>query len=146
MSAATSVTPVVEIEVKVTGFYKLRDKLEALSHRGYYRGIFRDYIKNLLRGGTRHATLITHKETGWLAKSHTWEYDSHLMKGSIYVSGRNVYATGSTLRWPRRYSVYEHARGGSHAFYARTYEEYIAPKAYQGLRVLIKEFDQLWRA
>lgn len=140
-----SLFPTVELEVKVTGFYKLQKILTELSSDGYYRGIFRDYISTLLSGARSYARIVTHKETGMLASAHEWEYDSHAMKGSLYISGRVVYATGSTLRWPRIYGVYEHARGGSHAFYQRTYEGYIKPFGYYGLRVIIKEFDTIWR-
>lgn len=137
--------PAMELEVKVTGFYKLKKILGELSHKGYYRGIFKNYITRLLAGGTQHARFITHKDTGDLARSHAWEYNSHTMRGSIYISGKFAHARGKTVQFPRVYGIYEHARGGQHAFYQRTYDEYIKPKGYYGLRIIIRSFDDIWR-
>lgn len=129
------------LEVRITGFYKAKAALEMLANRQFYRGMFRDSLTYMLSGARDYASSITHRITGMLAESHEYEYDSHLMRGWVYINPRVVYATGSTLRWPRIYGVYEHARGGSHAFYERTMREAMPDLANSGIRVMIRTLD-----
>lgn len=69
----------------------------------------------------RVAVILTHVETGALRASH---------RQSPPRGGMAVIALDSTARNPRsgvktsEYGVYEHARGGTHAFYARTVNEF----------------------
>jgi hypothetical protein len=131
----------IYLEVRVTGYYKAKKALEMLSKQQFYRGMFRDVLTQVLREGRDYASMITHRITGQLAEAHMYEYDSHLMRGWLYINPRVVYADGSTLRWPRQYGVYEHGRGGSHAFYERTYKEKMPQLANQGIRVMIRTLD-----
>ena len=126
---------VFSLEIRLTNFYKIRDILNKLSDRGYYRGAIKVMFERLLGEMTVYARDITHKRTGMLASSHMWEYDSHAMKGRLFVNPRVVYAEGATLRWPYMYGVYEHARGGDHAFYQRTYSHF----AIHGRTIAMKE-------
>jgi hypothetical protein len=126
------------LAVRVTGYEPLKRKLTVLSNKEYYRGLFRDELSKLLQHGAYYAATITHKETGHLAASHTWEYDSHRMRGRIFIDRRVAYARGSTVQWPVIYGVYEHARGGSHAFYDRTYKEFILPQGLKGLKTMVE--------
>ena len=66
----------------------------------------------------RYATSVTHVDTGALRASHTMKISG--ASGQIYPSPS---ARRSDGRRPAEYGVYEHARGGAHAFYARTSRE-----------------------
>jgi len=67
----------------------------------------------------RYAVGITHVDTGALKGSHTMRITR--TRGEIYISPNARHATGKR---PAEYGVYEHRRGGSHAFYARTVAEH----------------------
>lgn len=131
----------IMMEVRVTGFHKAQRALEILSNKNYYRGMFRDVLTDMLKEARNYAETITHTRTGHLARSHMYEYDSHLMRGWLYINPRVVYAEGATLRWPREYGVYEHNRGGSHAFYERTYKERMPQLANQGVKAMMRTLD-----
>jgi hypothetical protein len=131
----------VEIEYRVTGFYKVQKAIAEVNSVGLYRGAFRDSLSGALRKGRNYAERITHVLTGNLARSHLWEYDSHRLAGRIYIDPRVVYARGSTLQWPRFYGPYEEARGGAHAFYARTAEEMNTYLRTEGMRRIVRYID-----
>jgi len=71
----------------------------------------------------RYATYITHVQTGALRASHRmrFNFDSVSARGEIYIDPGSVNPLGAK---PATYGVTEHGRGGSHAFYQRTYEEH----------------------
>lgn len=69
----------------------------------------------------RYAVGITHVDTGTLRASHRIRMESGGLRAVIYIDAGAV-----NPRSGQRASVYgphEHARGGSHAFYARTVSE-----------------------
>jgi hypothetical protein len=114
----------VEFLVGVSDFYRARQAIAMANDSKTWRGMFKDVIEEALEDLTHYAASITHRETGNLAESHMWSYDSHRMKGQIFINPRSVWLQGnSTIRWPKIYGPYEHARGGSHAFYERTMKE-----------------------
>lgn len=128
-------------EVRVTGFYKAKRALEMLADQRFYRGMFKDSLTAVLKDARDYARTITHRVTGELAGAHMYEYDSHLMRGWLYIDPRVVYAQGSTLRWPRQYGLYEHSRGGSHAFYERTQREAGRGFASSGIKFMVRTLD-----
>jgi hypothetical protein len=65
----------------------------------------------------RYATSITHVDTGALRASHFIRL--RRTEGQVYI---NPGARRSDGARPAEYGPYEHARGGSHAFYKRTAE------------------------
>ncbi|MEZ4558732.1 MAG: hypothetical protein R3A10_08090 [Caldilineaceae bacterium] len=67
----------------------------------------------------RYAKSITHVDTGALKASHYMRIRGE--KGEIFI---NPSASRSDGRSPAEYGPYEHARGGSHAFYARVPREH----------------------
>lgn len=64
----------------------------------------------------RYAVAITHVDTGALRASHRMAVSGN--HGRIYVDPTTV--NPRTGERPAAYALEEHARGGSHAFYART--------------------------
>lgn len=66
----------------------------------------------------RYATMITHVDTGALRASHRMRMERRGLRGMVHIdtSSRNP---RSSVR-PYVYGVYEHDRGGAHAFYERT--------------------------
>jgi len=67
----------------------------------------------------RYAREISHIDTGELQGSHRATYEGS-RRATVYVDPSVVNIHGQR---PGRYGPYEHARGGSHAFYARTVTE-----------------------
>lgn len=69
----------------------------------------------------RYAVSITHVDTGSLRASHRMMIDWSQTRGRVYISpsARNP----RSFQKPSVYGVYEHDRGGSHAFYERTANE-----------------------
>jgi len=133
-------TPIVEIYV--SNFDQAKRAIAMANDRGTYRGMFRDEITLRLREGRDYATQITHRQTGSLAESHTYEYDSHRMRGSIYINPESFWLQSETkIRQPAEYGIYEHARGGTHAFYERTSKEYFGDRTrfVYGLARRVKE-------
>ena len=130
--------PDLSIEINVSQFRRARDAIAMANDSKTWRGMFRDTVPTMLEELCDYAQEITHRRTGWLARSHVWSYDSHLMKGRIFINPQNVYLEGSQIRWPKVYGPYEHARGGSHAFYQRTVKEHGAAVAITGLSVGVR--------
>lgn len=130
---------IIEAQITVSEFSRARAAIAMANDGKTWRGMFKEEIQDDLESSRRYAAAITHRETGKLGDSHIWEYDSHRMKGQLFINPRIVFATGWTLRWPRIYGVYEHARGGSHAFYARTIAEHIPTILPSGLYARVKE-------
>lgn len=128
-------------EVRISNYQKAKRALELLSNQQFYRGMFRDSLRKMLDDLRNYAESITHVRTGYLAGSHRTEYDTHLMRGWIYIDPRVAYSEGSTIRWPRIYGVYEHERGGSHAFYDRTVREAGRSSADSGIKFMIRYLD-----
>lgn len=71
---------------------------------------------------------------GALRASHRVEVDG--LEGQIYIDP-NARNPRSTTR-PREYGIYEHARGGEHAFYDRTVDEY-GPVVIERVKARVRE-------
>ena len=67
----------------------------------------------------RYAVAITHGDTGSLRASHRVEVSG--LRGRIYIDPGSVNPRSGQK--PVVYGPYEHARGGSHAFYQRVIDE-----------------------
>ena len=87
-------------------------------------GVVDEEIKRLVIGSNRYAMYVTHVDTGALRASHRMYLRP--MEGEVSVS-MDTYNPRSG-RAVHVYAEFEHARGGSHAFYARTVAEYTKPE------------------
>ena len=67
----------------------------------------------------RHAIGITHVDTGSLRASHRMRIEG--TRGTIFIDPSSTNPRSGSK--PAIYGLHEHARGGSHAFYARTVAE-----------------------
>jgi len=85
----------------------------------------------------RYATVITHVVTGALRASHRAGYFNY--RGVVFIDSGAVNPFGDR---PSVYGEYEHARGGSHAFYERTVREAGGSIMRTGLNILDQE---VWR-
>lgn len=100
-----------------------------------------DAVRDALIALHRYAVQITHVGKyaggGALRASHRIEMDG--MAGKIYIDPNSTSPrrSSSTSR-PSVYGVYEHERGGEHAFYDRTVEE-IGPNVIARTTQAIKE-------
>ncbi len=126
------------IKLDVPQFYRAQQAIAMANSGKTYRGMFRDFLSGVLKTGTIYAQSITHKRTGQLAKAITWDYNSHKMGGRIYVgSGQAWHSSRGVLREPSIYGIYEHARGGSHAFMKRTLNERVKQFAFLNFRAAV---------
>lgn len=86
----------------------------------------------------RYAVSLTHVDTGALRASHrvqvrrTW---GNRVEGEVYIDPA-ASRPGLIAARPAQYGFYEHARGGSHAFYERTVLEHGAHIAQQTMAVI----------
>jgi len=129
----------LQIVIDTPNFYRARDAIALANGGKTYRGMFRDLISGVLKTSEVYAKSITHKESGELARAITWKYDSHRMKGSVYVgSGAAWHSSRGVIRVPAIYGIYEHARGGSHAFMKRTFEERTKQFGFLELRMAVQ--------
>jgi len=77
-------------------------------------------IKDLTSSAHRYAVSITHVLTGSLRASHRMELKG--LRGRIYLDPSAI--NPRTGQKPAVYGYYENKRGGEHAFYDRTVEEF----------------------
>ncbi|MCI0363685.1 MAG: hypothetical protein L0219_07360 [Phycisphaerales bacterium] len=88
------------------------------------RGPFRiAAVRRATEQAQEYAVQITHRDTGALAGAHEKQVDSVRGEGRVFISrsARNPRVGHTTPVY--QYGVYEHDRGGEHAFYERTVEE-----------------------
>ena len=95
-------------------------------------GVLGEAIRRATLAAHDYAVKITHVDTGTLKASHR----VHLrgLEGVISIDPAAV--NPRSRKRPAEYGVYEHARGGSHAFYARTVVEAGPRIASQALALL----------
>ena len=96
-------------------------------------GGFGRAVKHLTVGGHAYAQRITDVDTGGLKAAHRMKVKG--LRGAVFLAG----GTGPSGS-PREYGPYEHARGGSHAFYERTQDEAGESSGNEALRVLRRSF------
>lgn len=77
-------------------------------------------IREVTIGAQRYAITITHVITGSLRASHRMEIKG--LRGQIYIDPSSYNPRSKQM--PVVYGFYENKRGGSHAFYDRTVDEY----------------------
>lgn len=134
------------LDVKLTGYAKLAKVLTAFADDGTYRGAFRDAMTTILEHMRDYAARITHVDTGMLQDSHRVEYDSHRMRGRLYIDPLALAITRTgRLRFPllfvAEYAKWEHDRGGSHAFYDRTMKQAAPEAAALGIKSIVSYLD-----
>lgn len=128
----------MSIDLDISGIQELQDanirRIAALKPRGAF-GRMLQYIGTAFH---RYAVAITHVDTGALKASHRLDLDLDLGRVSIFID-----PTATNPRTGERTAEYgadEHARGGTHAFYARTIRERGRRTVRAGLRIFTEEF------
>lgn len=76
-------------------------------------------VRAILLDVGRYAGNITHEDTGTLRTSHWMEMDG--LEGTLSI--REGVRNPRSGKLSSEYGPFEHNRGGSHAFYERTYSE-----------------------
>ena len=108
-----------DLDLTITGVQEAqRANLEAIAalRPG---GAFGRAVVYATTAAHRYAVAITHVDTGALRASHRVEVSG--LRGRIYIDPGAV--NPRSAQRPAVYGPYEHARGGSHAFYQRVVEE-----------------------
>lgn len=104
------------------------------------RSVFGEAIKGAMIEAHRYAVQITHVISGALKASHRMEMKRGL-QGRIFVDPNSPPPRNNGTK-PAEYAVYEHARGGSHAFYGRTVSEHGHKSAAVGAEILLRGLPQ----
>jgi hypothetical protein len=109
---------VIEFDTHISGLQRAQAfnaELVALLEPGGASG---EIVRHVTLGLQRHAIAYTHVDTGALRASHRVEVSG--LNGLVYLdpNARNP----RTQELTSEYGVYEHERGGEHAFYDRAVE------------------------
>lgn len=99
-------------------------------------GVFGEAIRYATAELQRFAIAATHVDTGALKSSHMMEVDG--LRGRIFLSPGAVNPQGQR---PAVYGVYEHDRGGSHAFYELTVADHgqqVTSRAVEKIRAAVE--------
>jgi hypothetical protein len=111
------------IRMRIVNYASLRREIKDFQdiHRGSFSLLLRESLEEL----RDYAEAITHVETGALASSHRVYYDAARQRGEISPDPSVMqHRSRRPARSVETYAAVEHARGGTHAFYQRTLNEY----------------------
>lgn len=106
------------MKVDIRGLQEALERNEARILAQRPRGALGQAVKTGLLGAFRYVLQIIHVDTGALRASQRMELRS--LRGVIFIDPTAVNRRG---QHPADYGPIGHARGGSHAFYARTEAE-----------------------
>lgn len=107
-------------KITITGIQELqRANLKAISELKT-SGAFGRAIIYATSQAHRYAVAFTHVDSGALRAAHRIEIHPSGLHGSIYIDPSAINPKGQK---PSMYGIYEHARGGAHAFYQRVEQE-----------------------
>lgn len=122
------------IHITVLGLQELQAANAKLMEAVSPQGGLGEAVKQATLLLHRYAVRITHRVTGTLAASHMMDFASggvqtywrgirfkSMATGVIYINPMAINPVSGEK--PENYGPVEHARGGSHAFYARTLQE-----------------------
>lgn len=126
------------IETEIEGYAELQAALDRVAAAVKPSGALGKAVQRTTRRLYKRAISLTHQDTGTLASSHRWSYleEGSSPRGVVYVEG-NLKNTKSRQA-VERYAPIEEARGGSHAFYARTVAEDGDAAAQEGISVILE--------
>jgi len=111
------------IRVRIRNYASLRREIE--DFQTIQRGAFSQLVRETLEEMRDYAEAITHIYTGALASSHRVDYDANHQRGEVFVDPNVMqHRARRPARSVASYAAAEHARGGSHAFYQRTLDEF----------------------
>lgn len=132
----------IDIHFKVANYARVAKVAKQLSDGKTYRGYIRDTIQASLQDLRDYTSSIVHKETGTLSRGIEWQYDSTLMRGRLLIAPWAIKVSGrETLQWAQVYGVFEHRRGGEHAFFQRAMRERAPHTAARELQANIRTFN-----
>ena len=107
-------------KLTITGIQKAQQNNLKRIHAVQPKGTLGKAIHGILVTAFRYAVTITHVDTGSYRASQRMEFKDKgdLSEGRIFVDPKS--RNPRTGQKPVEYSIYEEARGGSHATYKRT--------------------------
>lgn len=104
--------------MSIYGIQQTQANLNRIAAANRPNGVVAAAVEGATQAAHRYAVYVTHVDTGALKGAH--RYTVRGKRGEVYINPSAVRSDG---RRPAQYGPYEHARGGSHAFYARTVTE-----------------------
>lgn len=126
------------LDATVEGYAELQAALDKLTAAVKPSGALGKAVQRTTKRLYDHALLITHVDTGTLQTAHRWQYleDGEGPRGVVFVEGGLV--NPKSHQPVARYAGIEEARGGDHAFYARTIAEVGDDAANEGISVVLE--------
>ena len=104
--------------VSIQGIQQTQAQLNRLAANNQPNSVVGAAVEGATQAAHRYAIYVTHVDTGALKGAHT--YTVRGAHGEVYINPRAQRSDGAR---PANYGPYEHARGGTHAFYDRTVSE-----------------------
>jgi hypothetical protein len=135
----------IELRMFITGRKRLLDILDEFSNSSKMEATFEEAIPGMLQDFVERAKEVTHRgRSGHLAESHIWDYDVHHYRGRVFIDPRVMfsYPRSHVLRLPSIYGLFEHARGGTHAFYQIVIDRYGSAYADVGMKMMMRHWDK----
>jgi hypothetical protein len=127
---------VISGDVKATGQEELLRDIDKIVQEMRGSGLLGTAVQYVTRGALAYAKQITHVITSGLQTAHRGTIDlANEPRGVIFIDPSSVNSMGQR---PYIYGQKEHARGGEHAFYARTVAERGQALIVQGVNEMVK--------
>ena len=104
--------------VSIQGIQQTQAQLNRLAANNSPDSVVAAAVEGATQAAHRYAVYVTHVDTGALKGAHA--YTVRGAHGEVYINPRAQRSDGAR---PANYGPYEHARGGTHAFYDRTVSE-----------------------
>lgn len=105
--------------VSIYGIQAAQDAMVRTANAAKPRNGLGAAVKEATVAAHRYAVYLTHVDTGALRAAHHMAINGS--RGEIYIDPAAARSDGQR---PSDYGPFEHERGGSHAFYERTVDEY----------------------
>lgn len=104
-----------DLHMRIYGMQRAQADNQQMLMASKPEGEFGEAVDFAVKHALAYAIRVTHVDRGWLKASHRGRRAG--LKGMVYIAPQGGEDD------PAEYGPYEHARGGSHAFYDRTIEE-----------------------
>lgn len=122
-----------KVDMRIYGLQEAQAGNQQMLMASRPQGEFGEAIDYVVKHALAYAIRVTHVDRGWLKASHRGRRAG--LKGAVYIAPMG----GDDD--PAEYGPYEHARGGSHAFYDRTVDEAGDQIIKGGIKILAGAYD-----
>ncbi len=115
------------MRIEIDGLDRTREaliKLQEVTNIANYNSATSRLVRAVTMDALKYSQVVTHKITGSLARSQRMDFVTGMNEivGTISLDPHVINPVEDSR--PAQYGIYEHARGGGHAFFERTYEDF----------------------